>query len=93
MRESSTSQRMRSPLWVTSSPSAADSSAARAAVSCLRRRSSSAACRICSSYRAAFLRSSSISILREKSPADRATEPPVKEPPALMTCPSRVTTR
>ena len=41
---------------------------------------------------AALSRSSSISCLRVNSPADRWTLPPVKLPPALMTCPSSVTT-
>ena len=40
-----------------------------------------------------LLRSSSSSCLRLNTPTLRAVEPPVKEPPALMTCPSSVTMR
>ena len=67
--------------------------AARRSTSALRAAASfSASARRFSSF-FSLARSSSNSCLRLNTPTLRAVEPPVKEPPALMTCPSSVTMR
>ena len=72
----------------------AASSSYWAAVSSRWARASSPAAAFKSAARPSFcVFNRSSSLARLKMPAERDTEPPVMEPPALSTCPSRVTMR
>ena len=88
----SASARTRSLAAVICSLAVAVSSACKASACSLHWSVFSCAARQSFCSLAAFRRSSSISCLRVNSPALRCTLPPVKLPPALMTCPSMVTT-
>ena len=88
----SASARTRSLAAVICSLAVAVSSACKASACSLHWSVFSCAARQSFCSLAAFRRSSSISCLRVNRPALRCTLPPVKLPPALITCPSMVTT-
>ena len=93
MRCSSISARILSPPAVIASLFVAVSCAERVSTSAFHLSVFSWAAACFFARVSSFARSSSISCLRLNSPAERETLPPVNEPPALITCPSAVTTR